>query len=117
MNMARRVFVLGCLILLLTACGGSDSKEPADTVWNESEIVDHLGLVQNRGGMSWTYRTDDGTRCNIAIVLTSASQVRLYKGAGDTVATTPGETAGVKIVDRERKTCLESITDALEDLE
>ena len=113
------------LLLLTAACGGADGGSGASENANEttatasepvlhdaSEIVEHLGMTGD--DIAYTYTSDDGQECNVAVVLTSASDVQTYEGAGDVVAKNPDGTVGVKIVDEEEKTCKAKITKALE---
>ena len=108
--------VTGAIILVLSAgCIGED-EDPKPTTWNEREIVNHMDLTPSSSGLSWTFRTDNGTTCNVAVVMTNANQVALYKNAGDTVATNEDGTAGVKITGGESRTCSDAAENLLKDL-
>ena len=115
---------------LLAGCGGdeeSETAEPAETttseevpevstVHNASDIAAHIGVeLTDTEDATWT--TADGAECDLPIFLTTAQEVDLYAGAGDTVATNPAGTAGVKIVGGEQATCLDELTEALADFE
>lgn len=107
--------VIGAVVLglVVAACSPAPTEQ---AVWDESAIVAHVGLQQDSEGIAWTYEAD-GLSCNVAIVLTSESQVAMYADAGDTVAANPQRTAGVKIVDSEAATCLAALSAALADLQ
>jgi hypothetical protein len=121
------------LTLFLAGCGGGsddgsggetlDGDTSSDTsaggeskIHDESEIVEHLGLVDDGGG-SYTYTTPDGVSCGIAVVLTKYNEVSMYRDAGDTVAENSSGTAGVKIIAAEEATCKDALDNALTDFE
>jgi hypothetical protein len=99
--------------VLAAAC---TSATPTPEVWDESVVVAHLRLVQDPGGIAWTYESD-GLTCNVAAVLTTATQVAMYADAGDVVAANPDRSAGVKIVSAESAACLAALNAALADLQ
>ena len=84
-------------------------------VWDQSEIVQALDIKAQPNGANW-FMTKNGTKCNVAVALTTSSAVNMYASAGDAVATNPDKSAGVKIVSPETKTCLEAAEKLLENL-
>lgn len=115
--MTLRLFLLAAIAPgLLTACGGGDEGGGGKTTYDKSEIVTALDLTESDNGLSYTFPRPGGGTCDIAVVLTSAQAVKLYADAGDTVATNPAETAGVKVVDEERASCEAELTEALKDV-
>ncbi|HUR86331.1 MAG TPA: hypothetical protein VMY78_13400 [Solirubrobacteraceae bacterium] len=112
--MARRFYprVAAALVstaLLVAGCGGeSESSNSKPTIrnadparWTEQQVIDAAGLSTTNNGIS--YATESG--CRVAVILTSASAVEVYAGAGDTVVTNPDGTAGVKTSGADRQ-CL-----------
>ena len=102
--------------VVLAGCGGSDAADTEGTIrngqpdpWTEQQVIDALGLlsqpveVTKDGDLVPMRPAEPGdvgmeTRhgCVVDAVLTSAEEVDLYSGAGDTVVTNPDGTAGVK---------------------
>ncbi|MBA0126296.1 hypothetical protein H0B56_12160 [Haloechinothrix sp. YIM 98757] len=106
----RRALITASALAAL-AVAGCSSDEPADTdstgdtnpapatseapePWTEEQIATHLDLTPTETEGSYTY----GDACQIPVIMTTPQEVELYAEAGDTVATTPDGTAGVKIV-------------------
>lgn len=127
MRKTRLLLVLAAVVMVASGCSGtitidfgspSGSTERSETqVWNESEVVDAVGLRKNDRGSGWTFSADSGRFCDVAVVMTNKSQVDLYVNAGDVVATNPSGTAGVKIVDAESRSCLDTAEKRLRDLD
>jgi len=116
-----RTLIAGAALVMVAACGGGsdDSGDgeaggapEAPRVYDEADLIDHLDA---KGSMD-SYVNFDGTRCEVAVYLTSAGMVSLYADAGDVVATNPTRTAGVKVVSDNQATCHELFTEALADL-
>lgn len=112
------------LLLTLSGCGESDITGPATSddaqprLYDESEIVEHLGLVDDGSGTdSYIYRGPGQIECNIPVVLKSSDEVALYANAGDNVASNSIGSAGVKFNGDELASCQEALTEALADLE
>lgn len=102
--------------MALAGCGGSgggssDKTPDAATVWNQSDIVKAVGLTSDGSG-AWTFPAGT-TDCPVTVIMTTASQVSTYADAGDTVATNPARTAGVKITAEQTKTCQDAATKLL----
>lgn len=98
-------------VVLVGGCRGSGGGSAAPRVWDQSQIVHHLGLHEDAG--SWTVTVAGGVTCDVAVVLTDAGQVNQYRAAGDIVAINPSGTAGVKIVTAQEATCLRELTSRL----
>ena len=127
-SMMRRLALTSVALVVLAGCGGGDAEPASEapvatdeqtteaeapTVYDESQIGKHLGLLEDDQGLF--YQTDE-VDCSIAVIMTSASMVDMYVEAGDAVATNPEGTAGVKIVTPETATCLTVLNAALADL-
>jgi hypothetical protein len=94
--------VLFLAIVAIAGCGGGAAR-----VYDQSQVIAAAKLI---GSGPW--HTQQG--CEVAVVMTNKAQVKLYKDAGDVVATNPSETAGVKIVGTNEATCLRQLTKRLE---
>lgn len=116
MRITNQSAVIGALVLAVLGAGVSSGVAAQQQVWNESEVVEALGLQRTKSGLSHFFTTGDGVECAVAVVMTTGGAVRMYESAGDVVATNPGKTAGVKISARETRTCLEAATKLLEKL-
>jgi hypothetical protein len=110
-----------CAVLVATAvagCGGGEkaaTSPPASAasprVWDESQVLRLAGIEAVDDGLS--YRLKAHPDCTAAVVMTTAAGVRTHASAGDTVATNPDGSAGVKVVAAEAATCLRLFTVAL----
>lgn len=113
----NKIFIAVPMAGLLAACGGGSSKPAAapaaPAVHDKATVVSALGATATSDGLAYTVPLDDGTTCNVAVIMTDAAQVKLYAGAGDTVATNPAKTVGAKIVDDREATCLSDVTKKL----
>jgi hypothetical protein len=100
--------------LALTACNGDGDGALAapDGTINERVLAKHL---DTRPDGYYDNIAVGGRRCDVAVLLTSASEVDLYADAGAVVATNPDRTVGVKIVDQAAETCHRLLTEALAD--
>lgn len=89
-------------VMLGTACGGGEETAPVGepVIYDASQIVEAIGLDEDN-----YVETPEGVRCEAAAILTSPEMVAMYADAGDTVATNPDGTAGVKNVSSETATC------------
>lgn len=110
--MFKKCAVLMTLVVASSGCSNAEEK-----IWNESEVVDALNLSQGSMGVGFSFVSKDGVECNVAAVLTTKTAVELYRKAGDVVASNPSGAAGVKIVTKESRHCLESAEAALSSLE
>jgi hypothetical protein len=108
------------LLIVMSGCGserggtsGSTQapKPISDRVWDESQVLRLAGIETNDDGIS--YRLTAHPECTAAVVMVSANSVETYRSAGDTVATNPDGTAGVKVTAAELQTCLQRFTEAL----
>lgn len=109
----RMTLLAVAAVVVLAGCSGGASEpveDPAPAaearVWDEGEIVEHLGAEDLGDGVY----TVDG--CDIFVVLKTPQEVALYADAGDPVATTPDGTGGVKTTAE----CVDTLTAALADL-
>jgi len=110
-----------CAVLLAAAvagCGGGEkaaTSPPASAasprVWDESQVLRLAGIEPVDDGLS--YRLKAHPDCTAAVIMVTAGQVQTYSGAGDTVATNPDGSAGVKVTAAEAATCLRLFTVAL----
>lgn len=114
--MKRYVAALVVVVMIaLSGCGSSDVKEnsspstaPTAAVQvDESQVVEYLGLKNYR------FKTDDGTTCEVSVVMTNANMVNMYAEAGDNVATNKDGTVGVKISSSEAVTCQVALAERL----
>jgi hypothetical protein len=105
-TLLKTTVTLSTVLLLpmvaMVGCGGGAAR-----VYDQSQVIDAAGLI---GSGPW--HTQGG--CEVAVVLTNKAQVKLYKDAGDAVATNPTETAGVKVVGTKKATCLRELEKRLE---
>jgi hypothetical protein len=93
--------------------GSESSPDPISSrVWNESEVLKLAGIETKDNGLTYQLVAHPG--CTAAVVMTTANGVETYRSAGDTVATNPDGTAGVKVTAAETQTCQRRFTDALE---
>lgn len=107
------------VVIALSGCGDNDQRGgsgngDSSIVHNESDVLEHINGTSHDDGLYYTADVD-GVTCEMAVILTSASAVDLYESSGDTVATNNDGTAGVKITDSEKDTCLEVLNEALAD--
>lgn len=112
-----------CAVLLAAAvagCGGGDKAATSTAapraaasvrVWDESQVLRLAGIEAVDNEISYRLRAHPA--CTAAVVMVTAGQVQTYAGAGDTVATNPDGSAGVKVTAAERATCLRLFTEAL----
>jgi hypothetical protein len=101
---------------IAVSIGALPSAFPA-TIWNKSDVIKALGLEQTPRRTALHFMAERNVQCDVSAVMTTASAVKMYESAGDTIAANPSKTAGVKIVAKERKTCLEAAQKLLETLE
>lgn len=111
MTFRRSLTLTVMAALAIAGCGSSDGDDPAPKSWNESDVIARAGLQAQDGGL--TYRLKAHPQCVAAVILTTANEVELYGEAGDTVATNPDRTAGVKVTSDETATCATLFTEAL----
>jgi hypothetical protein len=87
-----------------TATGGEPTAESVEDIlasleavqWEEADIVDRLGLQPGDREGTYVYELDDGTRCPVLVVLTSAIHVALHRQDGNKlVVSNPDATAGL----------------------
>jgi hypothetical protein len=110
----NKILIAVPLAGFLSACGGGSSKPAAaPAVHDKATVVSALSATATSDGLAYTVPLGDGTTCNVAVIMTDAAQVKLYAGAGDTVATNPAKTVGAKIVDDREATCLSAVTKKL----
>ncbi len=111
-------FLVGLFSMVLAGCGNDDTEPVATAgkVWNESEVVEAVGIKVRENGIGKYFVTAEGVECDTPAVMKTAQAVQMYKKAGDAVATNPEETAGVKIVAGEQRACLEEASRLLEKL-
>lgn len=114
----KAALLVGLFSIALAGCGNDDVKPAATAgkVWNESEIAEAVGIKARENGVGKYFVTAEGVECDAPAVMKTAQAVQMYKKAGDAVATNPEETAGVKIVAREQRACLEEASRLLEKL-
>lgn len=67
---------------------------PRTSAWTEADVLRAAGLTTQDGGIS--FQTASG--CEVAVLLNTPAEVKLYASAGDTVVTNPSRTAGVKLI-------------------
>ena len=118
-TLKKALLALSAATLLLgTACGAGeeapDEQAPMGepVIYDASQIAEVIGLDANN-----YVTTPDGVKCEAAVILTSPQHVAMYADAGDTVATNPAGTAGVKNVSSEKATCQSFFEEKLADLE
>lgn len=109
--MKKCILLLSVIATSVLFAGCNDAKQGGaelSRVWDRSEIVETLGLSQSKSGAQWHFTTENGIKCNVAVVMTTSNAVELYASAGDTVAANTGRTAGLKIVSAETSACLDA---------
>ena len=112
--------VLLVLAVAVAGCGsGNDSGSsetstaaPVVRSWDESQVLRLAGIEKAANRIS--YRLAAHPSCTAAVVMVTAGQVQTYASAGDSVATNPDGTAGVKVTAAERATCMRLFTRALQ---
>ncbi|QFY77824.1 hypothetical protein DUD43_09085 [Alcaligenes faecalis] len=112
------VFLVGLFSMALAGCGNDDTEPVATAgkVWNESEVVEAVGIKVRENGIGKYFVTAEGVECDAPTIMKTAQAVQMYKKSGDTVATNLAGTAGVKIVAHEQRACLEDANRLLEKL-
>jgi hypothetical protein len=110
---SRRIVPAALAIALLAGCGSSDSSSSASgpRSWTLQQIVQDTGLRRSSDGLSYTL--PGHPRCVARILLRSTAEVQTYKNAGDTVATNPDKSAGVRVEPEEPAACKGVFTQAL----
>lgn len=119
MRITCQAAVTGALALTVLVVGLPAGAQAQQRVWNESEVVEALGIKERKSRYGNTisyFLTDQGKECETGVVLTTGSGIRMYKKIDDAVAVNPDGTAGVAILSRETRTCLEAATKLLEKL-
>ena len=131
--MRRAIATLGLAAALVTSGCGDDGQTDAtsgeaetsvapaasdtSTAGGSSGAPDEAAVLAHLGAEDDVVTLDDGTRCEIAAVATSAAQVGTYEDAGDTVAKTPDGSVGVTIAGAEAAACQAELTQLLAGLE
>ena len=91
------VVLLLALALAVGACGSSDSGSAPSGVgraWSQATILHLSGM---RRSSDFTYRVPGHPNCAATNLLRSSAEVDSYKTEGETVATNPDGSAGVRI--------------------
>ncbi len=127
MKMTTLLAMTAVSLLALAGCGRDEEKSSTPTkesspearAYSEAEIMEAGGIVEDAESATageWTNESG----CGIAVILVNESMVKLYGDAGDTLATNPSGTAGVKVVDgadgTDRDACVEELEAAFEKL-
>lgn len=116
--LAVTLLVAGCSSAEETGARDSAGGDAQPRLFNESEIVEHLGLVDDGTGTeSYVYRGPGQVVCDVYVVLASSQAVELYANAGDNVASNSIGSAGVKFGGAELADCQEALTAAMADLD
>lgn len=91
--------------------------ESADTsrLYDTSEVLEHVGLVEDEYGMMYEVTTPDGVVCSSFDILISPSEVDIFLGEAD--ATDPTGSVGIVNSSEEAATCQKFFTEALADFE
>lgn len=102
----------------LAAAGaqGAGYNKPAAPKYSEEDVAAALGLRRPEPGMSWQ---DEARECVAAVILLDRKTIKLYAEAGDTVATDPSGSVGVKVVAYagvDKRMCFERFEAALRKL-
>lgn len=105
--------VVGALLLALVLPASAESQRK---VWNEAEIAQAVGIKTRPNGLGRYFMIDNEVDCGVAAVMKTEAAVRLYETSGDVVATNPSKTAGIKIMAKESRACLEAATRRMETL-
>jgi hypothetical protein len=75
----------------LAGCGTTSTASNTEP-WTEQQVTEAAGLTSDSDGLSW----QTPTGCSVAVIMKSQAEVDTYTSAGDSVATNPDGTAGVK---------------------
>jgi nitrous oxide reductase accessory protein NosL len=99
--------------MLAAGCGSSDSSSSASgpRSWTLADFLRLTGMKRNADGL--TYTLPGHPSCPARLLLRSTAEVQTYKNAGDTVATNPDKSAGVRVEPEEPAACKGVFTQAL----
>jgi hypothetical protein len=123
---ARLLTGLALVATVAAGCGTTHSASaapaaaPAPTVMDGGDgpaLVHHNASEVRRAlhlGASGVVTLRGGVECEVAEVMTSATEVSMYTDAGDNVAANLARTVGVKIIADEAQTCNVALTKRLE---
>jgi hypothetical protein len=91
--MKLRAVVFPVLLALgATGCGGG-SDDPERPI-SESEVLVALQVEEDAASGNWA---DPASGCKAVTIIRSSDEIATYEEAGDTIATNPKRTVGVKV--------------------
>jgi hypothetical protein len=100
--------------LLAAGCGSSDSSSSSASgprSWTLADFLRLTGMKREADGL--TYTLPGHPKCPARLLLRSTAEVQTYKNAGDTVATNPDKSAGIRVEQEEPAACKGVFTQAL----
>jgi hypothetical protein len=116
--MRTLAIIIAAAAVLVAGCGGSSDAKPTGAVpapsapeYTEQKVMQRANIITKDNGITYNHKPSG---CQLAAILIGSEMVAMYADAGDTVASNPDRTVGVKITDD--PPCHQKLTAELADL-